>query len=85
VGTALGDGGIGVVVDREQHEAAGGKAERVSDSGRVREVGEEVGDGGREQEEVVAVEAGGEVGEVGGLEKRDERVLTLICSVLVLF
>ena len=69
VGTALSDRGIGVVVDREQHEAAGGEAERVGDGGdrgRVREVGKEVGDGGREQEEVVILEAGGEVCEVEG-------------------
>ncbi|RCV31933.1 hypothetical protein SETIT_6G218100v2 [Setaria italica] len=67
VGAALGDGGVGVVVDGEQHEAAGGEAERLGDGGRVGEVVEQVGDGGREQEEVVA-EVGGEVGEVEGDE-----------------
>ena len=58
VGAALGDGGVGVVVDGEQDEAAGGETERVGDGVRVGQVGEEV--------EVVAVEAGGEVGEVEG-------------------
>lgn len=69
MGAALGDGGVGVVVDGEQDEAARGEAERCGDGARVREVGEEVGDGGREQEEVVVVlEAGGEVREVEGDE-----------------
>jgi hypothetical protein len=57
VGAALGDGGVRVVVDGEQDEA-----ERVGDGGWVGEVG----DGGREQEEVVALKAGGEVREVEG-------------------
>jgi hypothetical protein len=70
VGSALGDGGVGVVVDREQREAAGAEAEGLRDSGDgggVGEVAEQVGYGGRkEEEEVAGGEGGGEVGEVEG-------------------
>lgn len=53
VGAALGVGDVGVVVDGEEDEAAGGEAEGVGDGGDgggVGEVGEEVGDGGGKQE-----------------------------------
>lgn len=78
MGPTLGAGDVRVVVDRKQHQSLVGKIEGQDDVGEesgIGVVGDEIGDGRRDEEDVVGEGTGrGEVGE----EEVDEAIVEVV-------